>query len=144
MKRTRTAQRVKRRNEAPLFDGHPSSTVNSGRQLLGGGMKLLLVAAALTFCTLASAASQSEPAKQATEFGPRKAYRECLNRTFTFLLIRGRDGRSPDAIANDALAACRAEERELAAFSEELMPIVKDHMRAFLVSAGHVPENLWW
>jgi hypothetical protein len=82
--------------------------------------------------------------KQEAEFGPRKAYRECLNRTFAFLLIRGRGGRSPDAIADDALSACRAEERALAAFSEELMPIVKDRMKAWLVSGGHVPENLWW
>jgi hypothetical protein len=37
-----------------------------------------------------------------------------------------------------------AEERALAAFSQELMPLVKDRMKASLVSGGHVPENLWW
>jgi hypothetical protein len=37
-----------------------------------------------------------------------------------------------------------AEERALAAFAEELMPVVKDRMKAWLVSGGHVPENLWW
>jgi NAD(P)-dependent dehydrogenase (short-subunit alcohol dehydrogenase family) len=39
---------------------------------------------------------------------------------------------------------CRAEERALAAFAEDLLPVVKDRMKAFLVSGGHVPENLWW
>jgi hypothetical protein len=108
-------------------------------------MKRLLVAAALTSCyALASPAGPAEPARQETEFAPRKAYRECLNRTFAFLLIRGRSGRSPDAIAEDALLACRAEERALAALSDELMPVVKDRMKAWLVSGGHVPENLWW
>jgi hypothetical protein len=108
-------------------------------------MKRLLVAAALA-CSyaLASPAAQAEVAKQEAEFAPRKAYRECLNRTFAFLLIRGRSGRSPDAIAEDALLACRAEEESLAAFGEELMPVVKDRMKAWLVSGGHVPENLWW
>jgi hypothetical protein len=53
-------------------------------------------------------------------------------------------GSIPDTIADDALSACRAEEKALAAFSEELMPIVKDRMKAWLVSGGHVPENLWW
>jgi hypothetical protein len=72
---------------------------------------------------------------------PPKAYRECLNRSFAFLLIRGRDGRSPDAIAKDALSACQ---KALAAFSQELMPVVKDRMKAWLVSGGRVPENLWW
>ena len=107
-------------------------------------MKRLLVAAALASYALASPAGRAESAKQEAEFAPRKAYRECLNRSFAFLLIRGRGGRSPDAIAEDALSACRAEERELAAFSQELMPIVKDRMKAWLVSGGHVPENLWW
>jgi hypothetical protein len=64
--------------------------------------------------------------------------------SFAFLLIRGRGGRSPDTIAEDALSGCRAEERALAAFSQELMPIVKDRMKAWLVSGGQVPENLWW
>ena len=50
---------------------------------------------------------------------------------------------SPDVIAEEALLACRAEERALAAFAEELMPVVKDRMKAFLVSGGYVPENLW-
>jgi hypothetical protein len=107
-------------------------------------MKRLLVAAALASYVLVLPAGQAEPVKQEGEFGPRKAYRECLNRTFAFLLIRGRGGRSPDTIADDSLSACRAEERALAAFSEELMPIVRDRMKAWLVSGGHVPENLWW
>jgi hypothetical protein len=84
------------------------------------------------------------PAKQEIEFAPRKAYRECLNRNFALRLIRERMSASPDMIAEGALLACRAEERALAAFAEELMPVVKDRMRAFLESAGHVPENLWW
>ena len=107
-------------------------------------MKRLLVAAALASHVLVLPAGHAEPVKQEGEFGPRKAYRECLDRTFAFLLIRGRGGRSPDTIADDSLSACRAEERALAAFSEELMPIVKDRMKAWLVSGGHVPENLWW
>jgi hypothetical protein len=108
-------------------------------------MKRLLVAAAFaSCCALASPASQAEPARQEPEFAPRKAYRECLNRTFAFLLIRGREGRSPDTVADDAFSACRAEEKALAAVAEELMPIVKDRMKEFLVSGGHVPENLWW
>jgi hypothetical protein len=108
-------------------------------------MKRLLVAAALASSYgLTSLAGQAEPMKQEAEFAPRKAYRECLNRSFAFLLIRGRGGRSPDTIAEDALSACRAEERALAAFAEELMPVVKDRMKAWLVSGGHVPENLWW
>jgi hypothetical protein len=41
---------------------------------------------------LASLAGQAEPAKQELEFAPRKAYRECLNRSFAFLLIRGAVG----------------------------------------------------
>jgi hypothetical protein len=108
-------------------------------------MKRLLVAAALaSFYGLASSAGQAESANRQAEFGPRKAYRECLNRNFAFLLIRGRGGRSPDTIAEDALSACRTEERALAAFSQELMPVVKDRMKAWLASGGHVPENLWW
>jgi hypothetical protein len=107
-------------------------------------MKRLLVAASFVFCTLAPSAGRTEPAKQEAEFAPRKAYRECLNRSFAFLLIRGRGGRSPDTIAEDALSACRTEETALAAFSQELMPVVKDRMKAWLVSGGHVPENLWW
>jgi hypothetical protein len=104
-------------------------------------MKRFLVAASLVFCALAPPAGRTEPVKQEAEFAPRKAYREC---SFAFLLIRGRGGRSPDTIAEDALSACRTEERALAAFSQELMPIVKDRMKAWLVSGGHVPENLWW
>jgi hypothetical protein len=107
-------------------------------------MKRLLVAAALASYGLVLPAGQAEPVKQEAEFAPRKAYRECLNRTFGFLLVRGRAGRSTDTIADDAFSACRAEERALAAYSEELMPIVKDRMKAWLVSGGHVPENLWW
>jgi hypothetical protein len=105
-------------------------------------MKRLLVAAAFASSyALASPAGPVETAKQEAEFAPPKAYRECLNRSFAFLLIRGRDGRSPDAIAEDALSACQ---KALAAFSQELMPVVKDRMKAWLVSGGHVPENLWW
>jgi hypothetical protein len=107
-------------------------------------MKRLLVAAALASSyALAAPAGQTDPARQEAEFAPRKAYRECLNRTFAFLLIHGRSGRSPESIAEDALLACRAEERALAAFAEELMPVVKDRMKAWLVSGGHVPEKLW-
>jgi hypothetical protein len=107
-------------------------------------MKRLLVAAALASYGLVVPVGQAEPVKQEAEFAPRKAYRECLDRTFAFLLIRERGGRSPDTIADGALSACRAEERALAAFFEELMPIVKDRVKAWLVSGGHVPENLWW
>jgi hypothetical protein len=107
-------------------------------------MKRLLVAAALASSyALVSPAGQAEPAKE-TEFAPRKAYRECLNRNFALLLTRGRSGRSPETIADDALSACRGEERALSAWAEELMPVVKDRMKAWLVSGGHVPENLWW
>jgi hypothetical protein len=57
-------------------------------------MKRLLVAAAFASSyTLASPAGPVEPVKQEAEFAPRKAYRECLNRSFAFLLIRGRGGR---------------------------------------------------
>jgi hypothetical protein len=102
-------------------------------------MKRLLVAAALaSSCALASSVGQTEP----VEFAPRKAYRECLS--FAFLLIRERRDASPDTIAEKALIACRAEEKALAAFAEELMPVVKDRMKTWLVSGGHVPENLWW
>jgi hypothetical protein len=108
-------------------------------------MKRLLVAAALAFsCAFASLAGQAEPAKQEAEFAPRKRYRECLNRNFAFRLIQERNVASPDTIAEEALLACRAEERALAAFAEELMPVVKDRMREWLVSGGHVPEKLWW
>src|ERR1700722_5909348 len=107
-------------------------------------MKRLLVAAALASSyALVSPAGQAEPAKE-TEFAPRKAYRECLNRNFAFLLIRERRGASPDTIAEKALLACRAGERALAAFADELLPVVKDRMKTWLVSGGHVPENLWW
>src|ERR1700733_10843978 len=107
-------------------------------------MKRFLVAASLVFCALPPPAGRTEPVKQEAEFAPRKAYRECLNRSFAFLLIRGRGGRSPDTIAEDALSACRAEERALAAFSQDLMQVVKDRMKAWLVSGSRVPENLWW
>jgi hypothetical protein len=108
-------------------------------------MKRLLVAAALASSyALAPPAGRTEPAKQEIEFAPRKAYRECLNRNFAFLLIRERRGAPPDTIAEKALLACRAEEKALAAFAEELMPVVKDRMKTWLVSGGHVPENLWW
>jgi hypothetical protein len=62
-------------------------------------MKRFLVAASLVLCALAPSAGRTEPVKQEAEFAPRKAYRECLNRSFAFLLIRGRGGRSPDTIA---------------------------------------------
>jgi hypothetical protein len=107
-------------------------------------MKQLLVAAVLACSCALAAPAQTEPAKQEAEFAPRKAYRECLNRNFAFLLIRERKDASPDAIAGEALLACRTEERALAAFAEELMPVVKERMRAWLVSGGHIPENLWW
>jgi hypothetical protein len=32
----------------------------------------------------------------------------------------------------------------LGAFAEDLMPVLKDRMKAFLVSGGRVPENVWW
>jgi hypothetical protein len=67
-----------------------------------------------------------------------------LTATSRPLLPRERSGPSPDTIADGALLACRAEERALAAFAEELMPIVKDRMKDWLVSGGRVPENLWW
>jgi hypothetical protein len=108
-------------------------------------MKQLLVAAALaSFYGLATPAGRTEPVKQETEFATRKSYRECLNRNFALRLIRERNVASPDSIAQATLLACRTEERALAAFAEDLMPVVKDRMRAFLLSAGHVPENLWW
>jgi hypothetical protein len=108
-------------------------------------MKRLLVAAILA-CSpaLAAPVGPSMPAKQQVEFPARKAYRECLNRNFALRLIRERNVASPETIAEGALLACRAEERALAAFAEELMPVVKDRMKAFLVTGGHVPENLWW
>jgi hypothetical protein len=59
-------------------------------------------------------------------------------------LINERNVAPPETIAEEALLACRAEEKALAAFAEELMPVVKDRMKAWLVSSGHVPENLWW
>jgi hypothetical protein len=108
-------------------------------------MKRLLVAAMLASSpALAAPLGQTGDAKQVAEFAPRKAYRECLNRNFALRLIRERNVTSPEAIAEGVLLACRAEEKALAALAEELMPVVKDRMRAFLVSAGHVPENLWW
>jgi hypothetical protein len=117
----------------------------TARQLFGGGMKRLLVAAVLASSpALAAPVGLSAPTKQEEEFAPRKAYRECLNRNFALRLIRDRNVASPETIAEGAMLDCRAEEGKLAAFAEELMPIVKDRMKAFLVSGGHVPENLWW
>jgi hypothetical protein len=108
-------------------------------------MKRLLIAAVLASSpALAAPAGDTERAKQEAEFAPRKAYRECLNRKFAFRLIHERTADSPDAIADEALLACRAEEGALAAFAEELMPVVRDRMKEWLVSRGHVPENLWW
>jgi hypothetical protein len=108
-------------------------------------MKRLLVAAGLaSSAALATPAGHTEQAKQEAEFAPRKSYRECLNRNFAFRLIHERNVASPDTIAEEALLACRPEEMALAAFAEELMPVVKDRMKAWLVSGGHVPENLWW
>jgi hypothetical protein len=107
-------------------------------------MKRLLIAAALaSWYAHASPAGQAELAKREPEFVPRKAYRECLNRNF---VARFREGNvpAPEAIAEETLLACRREERALAALAEELLPLVKDRMKAFLVSGGHVPENLWW
>jgi hypothetical protein len=107
-------------------------------------MKRLLVAAVLTSSYALAAPVGSPPAKPAPEFALRKAYRECLNRNFALRLMRERKVASPETIAEGALVACRAEEKALAAFAEELMPVVKDRMKAWLVSGGHVPENLWW
>jgi hypothetical protein len=104
---------------------------------------LLLVVCAAAACTSHALAAPA-PAKPPAEFAPRKAYRECLNRNFALRLIRERNASSPNTIAEEALLACRTEERALAAFAEALMPVVKDRMKTFLVSAGHVPENLWW
>jgi hypothetical protein len=111
----------------------------------GGGMKRLLAAVALaSSAALAAPVSAPVPTKREAEFAPRKAYRECLNRSFALRLIRDRNVTSPETIAEGAMLDCRAEEGTLAVFAEELMPIVKDRMKAFLVSGGHVPENLWW
>jgi hypothetical protein len=108
-------------------------------------MKRLLIAAVLASSpALAASAGDTERAKQEAEFAPRKVYRECLNRNFALRLIHERNVASPDTIAEEALLACRAEERALAAFAEELMPVVKDRMKMWLESRGHVPENLWW
>jgi hypothetical protein len=108
-------------------------------------MKRLLVAAVLASSpALAAPVGPSAPTKQEAEFAPRKAYRECLNRNFALRSIRGRSVASSEAIAEEALLACRQEERALAALAEELIPVVKDRMKAFLISGGHVPENLWW
>jgi hypothetical protein len=104
---------------------------------------LLLIICVAAACGAASAAPQGQAAGEG-EFAPRKAYRECLNRNFALRLLRERNAASPDTIAEEALFDCRTEERALAAFSQELMPVVEDRMRAFLVSGGHVPENLWW
>jgi hypothetical protein len=93
---------------------------------------------------LAAPAGAAPSATPVPEFAPRKAYRECLNRNFAIRLTRERKTASPDAIAAEALLACRTEERALAAFAEDLMPVVRDRMKAFLVSGGRVPENLWW
>jgi hypothetical protein len=106
-------------------------------------MKRLLVAASLVFCTLAPPAARTEPAKQEAEFAPRKAYRECVNRKFALKLTRLRRAASPEEIADLALLDCRAEEMSLSAFAEEPMPVLKDRIKAFLVSGGHVPENVW-
>ena len=105
---------------------------------------LPVICLALASAALAAPVGAPSPANPPAEFAPRHAYRECLNRNFALRLIHERNVATPDAIAEGALLACRAEERALAAFAEELMPVVKDRMRAFLVSAGHVPENLWW
>jgi hypothetical protein len=58
--------------------------------------------------------------------------------------MQERNVATPDAIPEKALLACRAEEKALAVFAEELLSLVRDRMRAFLVSGGHIPENLWW
>jgi hypothetical protein len=105
-------------------------------------MKHLLVAAALaTSCSLAAPAGRTEPAKQPAEFAPREAYRKCLNRKFALQLTRLRRAASPEEIADMALLACRAEEMALSAL---VTPVLKDRMKAFLVSGGRVPENVWW
>jgi hypothetical protein len=101
---------------------------------------LSVICVALVSTALAAPVASPAPAKPPAEFAPRKAYRECLNRNFALGLTRERNV----ALAETALLACRAEEKALAAFAEELLPLVKDRMKAFLVSGGHVPENLWW
>jgi hypothetical protein len=103
---------------------------------------LPVICVALVSNALAAPVGSPAPAKPPTEFAPRKAYRECLNRNFALRLLRERNVATPDGIAEEALAACHPEEKALAAFAEELLPLVKDRMKAFLVSAGHVPENL--
>jgi hypothetical protein len=107
-------------------------------------MRVLLpvICVALASGALAAPVGTTPPAKPPAEFAPRKAYRECLNRNFA-RLIRDRNV-DPEAIAEKVLSTCRAEEKALAAFAEELMPLVKDRMKAFLVSGGHIPGNLWW
>jgi hypothetical protein len=105
---------------------------------------LPVICVALASAALAAPVGAPSPTKTPAEFGPRKAFRECLNRNFALRLIRERNVATPETIAEGAMLACRAEEKALAAFAEVLMPVVKDRMKAFLVSAGHVPENLWW
>ena len=83
------------------------------------------------------------PAKQEAEFAPRKAYRECLNRNFAFLLIHERGARTPGTIADDALLAYCTKEKAPAPIRGRTYAIVKDRMKAWLESGGHVPENLW-
>ena len=109
---------------------------------MGDAMKHLLVAAALAAsCALAAPAGRTEPAKQPAEFAPRKVYRECLNRKFALKVTRFRRAASPEEIADLALVACRAEEMAPGAL---VTPVLKDRMKAFLVSGGRVPENVWW
>jgi hypothetical protein len=105
---------------------------------------MVYVAAACPLPALAASVGSPAPAKPVSEFAPRKTYRECLNRNFALRQIRERNVATPDVMAEEAVRACRAEEGALAAFAGELMPVVKDRMKAFLVSGGRVPENLWW
>jgi hypothetical protein len=105
---------------------------------------LPVICAALASPVLAAPGAQTDSSKQAAEFAPRKAYRECLNRNFALRLTRKRTSSTPDTIAEEALLDCRGQEKALAAFAEELIPVVKDRMRAWLVSEGHIPPNLWW
>jgi len=47
-------------------------------------------------------------------------------------LIHERNVTSPDTIAEEALLACRAEGKVLAAFAEDLFPVVRDRMKEWL------------
>jgi hypothetical protein len=83
-----------------------------------------------------------QPPQQQEEFGPRKRYRECLNRNFAFRAAREHEAASPDAIAEEALLDCHAEEGALTMFVHDLMPALRARAKAWLVSSGQIPENM--